>query len=126
MLMNFHIPHSHITAALLLIACGNHSVFATDEISSGLSAKSDATTRPTKPNILIMMADDMGIGDTSAYLKCAAISRKPSYHKNITHTEPEAIHKISDCVHRRLCTSLYVQCNALLSTHWSFRPSVIS
>ena len=24
--------------------------------------------RPTKPNIVLMMADDMGIGDTSAYL----------------------------------------------------------
>jgi len=27
-----------------------------------------AETRPTKPNIIIMMADDMGLGDTSAYL----------------------------------------------------------
>ena len=26
------------------------------------------STRPTKPNIVLMMADDMGIGDTSAYL----------------------------------------------------------
>jgi arylsulfatase A len=25
-------------------------------------------TRPAKPNIIIMMADDMGLGDTSAYL----------------------------------------------------------
>ena len=123
--MNFHIPHSHITAALLLIACGNHSVFATDDISSGFSAKSDATTRPTKPNILIMMADDMGIGDTSAYLNVQLSPASPPITKTL-HTEPEAIHKISDCVHRRLCTSLYVQCDALLSTHWSFRPSVIS
>ena len=27
-----------------------------------------AEARPAKPNIIIMMADDMGIGDTSAYL----------------------------------------------------------
>ncbi len=27
-----------------------------------------AAERPSKPNIIIMMADDMGIGDTSAYL----------------------------------------------------------
>ena len=26
-----------------------------------------AADRPSKPNIIIMMADDMGIGDTSAY-----------------------------------------------------------
>ena len=26
-----------------------------------------ADERPSKPNIIIMMADDMGIGDTSAY-----------------------------------------------------------
>ncbi|MDP6676694.1 MAG: hypothetical protein QGI29_03930, partial [Pirellulales bacterium] len=75
--MNFHIPHSHITAALLLFVWGNHSVFATDEISSGLSAKSHATTRPTKPNILIMMADDMGIGDTSAYLNLQLSPESP-------------------------------------------------
>lgn len=28
----------------------------------------EASERPAKPNIIIMMADDMGIGDTSAYL----------------------------------------------------------
>ena len=27
-----------------------------------------AGERPSKPNIIIMMADDMGVGDTSAYL----------------------------------------------------------
>ncbi|MEK6237450.1 MAG: hypothetical protein N2C14_22285, partial [Planctomycetales bacterium] len=27
-----------------------------------------AAERPSKPNIIIMMADDMGIGDSSAYL----------------------------------------------------------
>ena len=81
--MNFHIPHSHITAALLLFVWGNHSVFATDEISSGLSAKSHATTRPTKPNILIMMADDMGIGDTSAYLNLQLSPESPPITKTL-------------------------------------------
>ncbi len=30
--------------------------------------KPTETPRPAKPNIVLMMADDMGIGDTSAYL----------------------------------------------------------
>jgi arylsulfatase A-like enzyme len=33
-----------------------------------LSGQLQAAERPSKPNIIIMMADDMGIGDTSAYL----------------------------------------------------------
>ena len=32
------------------------------------TAVDDEAKRPSKPNIIIMMADDMGIGDTSAYL----------------------------------------------------------
>lgn len=28
----------------------------------------EAAERPAQPNIVIMMADDMGLGDTSAYL----------------------------------------------------------
>ena len=103
--MNFHIPRSriiaalHIAAALLLFACGNHSLFALDDISYGLSAKGDATTQPMIPNILIMMADDMGIGDTSAYLHVQLSPGSPPVEKNTTHTKPQAIHKISDCIH---------------------------
>ena len=87
--MNFHIPRSritaalHIAAALLLFACGNHSLFALDDISSGLSAKGDATTRPMTPNILIMMADDMGIGDTSAYLNVQLSPGSPPVEKTL-------------------------------------------
>ena len=83
MLMNFHTPHSHITAtlhiaaALLLFAGGNHSIFAADDISSVSSVKGKDRTRPTKPNILLMMADDMGIGDTSAYLNVRLSPKSP-------------------------------------------------
>ena len=81
--MNFHIPHSLITAALLLFACGNHPLFAMDDIPPMFSAKDDATTRPTKPNILIMMADDMGIGDTSAYLNVRVSPASPPVAKTL-------------------------------------------
>ena len=60
-----------------------------------------------------MMADDMGIGDTSAYLSVQLSPASPPITKTL-HTRPEAIHKIGDCVHRQLCTSLYVQCGATL------------
>ena len=89
MRMNFHTPHSHITAtlhiaaALLLFAGGNHSIFAVDDIPPVLSAKDDATTRPTKPNILLMMADDMGIGDTSAYLNVRLSPESPPITKTL-------------------------------------------
>ena len=89
MLMNFHTPHSHITAtlhiaaALLLFAGGNHSIFAADDISSVSSVKGKDRTRPTKPNILLMMADDMGIGDTSAYLNVRLSPESPPITKTL-------------------------------------------
>ena len=89
MLMNFHTPHSHITAtlhiavALLLFAGGNHSIFAADDISSVSSVKGKNRTRPTKPNILLMMADDMGIGDTSAYLNVRLSPESPPITKTL-------------------------------------------
>ena len=88
--MNFHIPRSritaalHIAAALLLLAGGNRSIFAVDDISSVSSAKSEDTTRPAKPNIVIMMADDMGIGDTSAYLNVRLSPASPPVAKTIS------------------------------------------
>ena len=87
--MNFHIPRSritaalHIAAALLLLAGGNRSIFAVDDISSVSSAKSEDTTRPAKPNIVIMMADDMGIGDTSAYLNVQLSPGSPPVEKTL-------------------------------------------
>ena len=89
MLMNFHTPHFHITAtlhiaaALLLFAGGNHSIFAADDISSVSSVKGKDRTRPTKPNILLMMADDMGIGDTSAYLNVRLSPESPPITKTL-------------------------------------------
>ena len=87
--MNFYIPRSritaalHITATLVLFACSNHSLFAVDDIPPVLTAKGNATTRPTKPNILIMMADDMGIGDTSAYLNVRLSPKSPPVEKTL-------------------------------------------
>jgi len=43
-------------------------VVATTALSSCFFDQLQAAERPSKPNIIIMMADDMGIGDTSAYL----------------------------------------------------------
>ena len=37
-------------------------------LATCLVSQLQAAERPSKPNIIIMMADDMGIGDTSAYL----------------------------------------------------------
>ena len=37
-------------------------------LATCLASQLRADERPAKPNIIIMMADDMGIGDTSAYL----------------------------------------------------------
>ena len=98
MLLKFHIPILHITAAFLLFGFGNHSIFAVDAGDSVLSAQGDAITRPRKPNVLIMMADDMGIGDTSAYLNVRLSPKSPPVG-NTTHTEPETIHTFSDCIH---------------------------
>ena len=36
--------------------------------TAAASRAQESPVRPSKPNIIIMMADDMGIGDTSAYL----------------------------------------------------------
>lgn len=44
-----------------------------------------AAERPSKPNIIIMMADDMGIGDTSAYLG-VRLSPKAPPMKRTLHT----------------------------------------
>ena len=33
----------------------------------GVGVLGEAAERPAKPNIIVMMADDMGLGDTSAY-----------------------------------------------------------
>ncbi len=67
MLFKFHILSLHLAAIFLLFGFANHFVFAVDDVASAFR-KGDATSRPPKPNILIMMADDMGIGDTSVYL----------------------------------------------------------
>lgn len=42
-----------------------------------------ATQRPSKPNIIIMMADDMGLGDTSAYLGVSLMKNAPPVAKTL-------------------------------------------
>ena len=82
MLFKFHILSLYLAAIFLLFGFGPHFVFAVDD---GVSAfpKGDATTRPSKPNILIMMADDMGIGDTSAYLNVRLSPKSPHVEKTL-------------------------------------------
>ena len=43
-------------------------LFVSVVLTTCLASQLRAAERPAKPNIIIMMADDMGIGDTSAYL----------------------------------------------------------
>jgi arylsulfatase A len=45
-----------------------HALAVTAVLSSCGFEQLRAADRPAKPNIIVMMADDMGIGDTSAYL----------------------------------------------------------
>jgi arylsulfatase A-like enzyme len=51
-----------------------------------LSYRSDPVTgaeRPAKPNIIIMMADDMGLGDTSAYLGVSLSHNTPPIQRTL-------------------------------------------
>ena len=48
-----------------------------------LVAEDSQTGRPTKPNIIIMMADDMGIGDTSAYLGVSLNRTSPPIQRTL-------------------------------------------
>ncbi len=72
-----------VTAVLLLTGIGDHSCFAVDHVATVESDNVDATSRPAKPNILIMMADDMGIGDTSAYLNVRLSPTSPPVKKTL-------------------------------------------
>ncbi|MGY8651337.1 MAG: sulfatase-like hydrolase/transferase [Verrucomicrobiia bacterium] len=42
-----------------------------------------AANRPAKPNIILMMADDMGLGDTSAYLGTRLMGNAPPVAKTL-------------------------------------------
>ena len=98
MLLKFHILSWHATAVFLLFGFGNHFVFAVGDVASVVSVKGDATGRPTKPNILIMMADDMGIGDTSAYLDVRLSPASPPVKKHYEHQAS------GDSQNQRLCS----------------------
>jgi arylsulfatase A-like enzyme len=56
-----------------------------------------ATTadRPSKPNIIIMMADDMGLGDTSAYLGVRLMPNAPPVAKTLRTPNLDAFAKQS-------------------------------
>ena len=47
------------------------------------SLSATAVDRPSKPNIIIMMADDMGLGDTSAYLGVRLMPNAPPVAKTL-------------------------------------------
>ena len=72
-----------VTVVLFLTGIGAHSCFAVDHVATVESDNVDATSRPAKPNILIMMADDMGIGDTSAYLNVRLSPTSPPVKKTL-------------------------------------------
>ena len=72
-----------VTAVLFLTGISHHSCFAVDHVATLESNNVNATSRPAKPNILIMMADDMGIGDTSAYLNVRLSPTSPPVKKTL-------------------------------------------
>lgn len=72
-----------VTAVFFLTEIGDHSCFAVDHVATVESDHVDVASRPAKPNILIMMADDMGVGDTSAYLNVRLSPTSPSVKKTL-------------------------------------------
>jgi arylsulfatase A len=84
-LLNARFPVTALLVAvvLFLTGIGAHSCFAVDHVATVESDTVDATSRPAKPNILIMMADDMGIGDTSAYLNVRLSPTSPPVKKTL-------------------------------------------
>ena len=79
----FPLTALRVTAVLLLTGISDHSCFAVDHVATVESDTVDATNRPAKPNILIMMADDMGIGDTSVYLNVRLSPTSPPVKKTL-------------------------------------------
>ena len=79
----FPLTALRVTAVLFLTGISDHSCFAVDHVATVESDTVDATNRPAKPNILIMMADDMGIGDTSVYLNVRLSPTSPPVKKTL-------------------------------------------
>ncbi|HIF34371.1 MAG TPA: hypothetical protein EYQ75_22515 [Planctomycetaceae bacterium] len=52
-------------------------------LATCLVSQLQAAERPSKPNIIIMMADDMGIGDTSAYLGVRLSPKAPPIERTL-------------------------------------------
>ncbi|MEO2032309.1 MAG: sulfatase-like hydrolase/transferase, partial [Planctomycetaceae bacterium] len=52
-------------------------------LSPCFAGQLQAAERPSKPNIIIMMADDMGIGDTSAYLGVRLSPNAPAIKRTL-------------------------------------------
>ena len=73
----------YMTVILFLAGINDHLSFAVDTFSSLAAEKTETANRPAKPNILLMMADDMGIGDTSAYLNVRLSPTSPAVKKTL-------------------------------------------
>ncbi|MDP6557809.1 MAG: sulfatase-like hydrolase/transferase [Pirellulaceae bacterium] len=58
-------------------------VVAVAALSARCSIDLRAEERPSKPNIILMMADDMGIGDTSAYLGVRLSTAAPPIERTL-------------------------------------------
>ena len=73
-------------------------------LSFGLLGQLHAAERPAKPNILIMMADDMGIGDTSVYLGVSLGPGAPPIQRDVVDTESGTVCALEHSFYRRLRT----------------------
>ena len=58
-----------------------------------LTLTATAANRPAKPNIILMMADDMGLGDTSAYLGARLMENAPPVAKALRTPNLDAFSK---------------------------------
>lgn len=82
-----------LMATVFLMATGNTRTDGTEVLSGLESEDAVQNSRPSKPNIIIMMADDMGIGDTSAYLGVSLGPGSPPIKRTLRTPNLEAFAK---------------------------------